>query len=52
MHSKFAGDTKLGGAVDSLKGRGALQKDHNKLEGWTKAVSVYYGEEETEGRPD
>ncbi|KAJ7409382.1 hypothetical protein BTVI_56560 [Pitangus sulphuratus] len=32
--SKFVNDTKLGGGADSLKGREALQRDLNKLEGW------------------
>ncbi|KAJ7417044.1 hypothetical protein WISP_66534 [Willisornis vidua] len=32
--SKFAGDTKLGGAVDSLEGREALHRDLNKSEDW------------------
>ncbi|TRZ08523.1 hypothetical protein HGM15179_018580 [Zosterops borbonicus] len=32
--SKFADNTKLGGAVDSLEDREALQRDHNKLEDW------------------
>ncbi|KAJ7402542.1 hypothetical protein BTVI_85408 [Pitangus sulphuratus] len=32
--SKFSDDTKPGGAVDSLEGREALQRDLNKLEGW------------------
>ncbi|KAJ7398172.1 hypothetical protein BTVI_127728 [Pitangus sulphuratus] len=32
--SEFADDTKLRGAVDSLKGREVLQRDLNKLEDW------------------
>jgi len=32
--SKFTGDTKLGGAVDSLKGQRALQRDLSRLEPW------------------
>ncbi|KAJ7418828.1 hypothetical protein WISP_57464 [Willisornis vidua] len=33
IQSKFANNNKLGGAVDSLKGMEALQRDHDKLEG-------------------
>lgn len=32
--SEFADDTKLGRDVDFPKGREALQRDLNKLEGW------------------
>lgn len=32
--SKFVDDTKLGGAVNNLESREALQRDTDRLEGW------------------
>lgn len=45
---KFAGDTKLGGALDSLKDRASLQRDIDEIEG--QAITNHMGFNKDKGQ--
>ncbi|PKU43564.1 rna-directed dna polymerase from mobile element jockey-like [Limosa lapponica baueri] len=42
--SKFANDTKLGGVVDMLEGRDAIQRDVDRLERWAGANRMKFSQ--------
>ena len=49
--SKFVDNTKLCGAVDTLEGRDAIQRDLDRLERWARANLMKFHKAKSEAIP-